>query len=112
MRAKFLNEKMYSTPEGLSGELEFEFEDLVDVIKGTAGSQLGYKELRNIIDFMIEIDNVQIADQLLNILVNYHPYIVRDALSGNKRFHDEFQRYALAYPHNPSGPSVPPFSMN
>jgi len=112
MKAKFINETIYLGPDGaISGKMNIDYGALIETIDNTAEQRLFPKDLTNIVDFLIEINDPRIASKALDRLLEIHPYIVNDIKKGGP-FKSDIIKFAEYYQNANDRNMFPPMSMN
>ena len=90
MKAKLvnesLNEYMESTPGGgIRGEVQFSEDEIYQTILNTEGKDFGVNDLRDLIEFFIEVDvPVRVATTGIQQLMGIHPNLQQDYLAGGE----------------------------
>lgn len=114
MKAKFIYEALSIGPDGTPrGQMGLEAADIMQVISNSQDTKLSPQDFSGFIDFFLEIPNPQLANDLLWELVNFHPYIAEEIMTGEGQYRDEVDRFLSFIGDSQRRQSpFPPMSMN
>lgn len=77
-----LNEYMEATPHGIIGNIGFSDDEIYQVILNTKGKNFGVNDLRDLIEFFIEIDApVRVATAGIQQLMDMHTKLQDDFMA-------------------------------
>ena len=80
-----LNEYLQSTPHGIEGNIKFSEDEIYQTILNTEGKNLEVDDLRDLIEFFIEVDvPVRVATTGIQQFMGIHPNIQQDYLAGGE----------------------------